>query len=89
VNAIASRLGGEVGAIVHQNRHAAGLGNRDQDLGHPPDLIIVDVLQADLQASHVVGIDGCGERLGEGRQFDARWRHEIEAAGGGRHAGCP
>jgi hypothetical protein len=43
---IAIELGGEVGAIVHNERDIARLGDRLQNAGSAPDRVVVRVLQA-------------------------------------------
>ena len=58
---VAVELGGEVGAIVHDERDIARLGDRLQNAGGAPDRVVVDVLQPQLQAGDIAA----GERLVE------------------------
>jgi hypothetical protein len=58
---VAIELGGEVGAIVHDERDIARLGDRLQNAGGAADRVVVQILQPQLQASDVTA----GQRLVE------------------------
>jgi hypothetical protein len=85
---VAVEFGGEIGAIVHDERDIARLGDRLQDARGAADRGVVDVLEAKLQAGDIaarerlveflrklVGVEG-GRRdqvkPGRRRPFDAK-----------------
>ena len=87
MHTVAIELGGKVGTIVHDERNIARLSDRLQNAGGAADRVIVDILQAQLQAGDIaarerlvkfprelVGVEG-GRRdqvkPGRRRRFDA------------------
>ena len=62
---VAIEFGGEVGAIVHDERDIARLRDRLQDAGGAADRVVVHVLQAELQARDVAARERLVEFLRE------------------------
>ncbi len=50
---VAIELGGEIGAVVHDERDIAILGYRLQNSRGAPDRVVVDLFQTQLQAGDV------------------------------------
>ncbi len=75
----------EVGAIVHEERHAALLRHRAQRVGGAADRVVTGRLEAKLDAGDIAGVERLGETVGERRRREGRRRDEVEA---GRH-GAP
>ena len=72
------KLGGEIGAIVHNECDVAVLRDRLQDSRGTADRVIVDVLQAQLQARNVAAFK-CGfELLGKALRVERGRRDQIE-----------
>jgi hypothetical protein len=59
MHAIAIELGGEIGAVVHDEGDAAVPRDRLQDAGRAPDRTVIHVLQPELEAGNIAA----GERL--------------------------
>ena len=59
VHAIAFHFGGEVRPVVEHKRYVAFLGDRPQYLADPPHSVVVRLLQPQLHASHVAGVESC------------------------------
>ena len=73
MNAVAAGLNRQIGSIVHDDRHTPGLRHRAQDIGRAADFVVVDILETDLQAGHVAGVDRRREIFGESGGIDF-WR---------------
>jgi hypothetical protein len=65
MDAVAIELGGEIGAVVHDEGDAAALCDRLQDAGGAPDRVVVDILEAQLQAGDVAAGERLFELIGE------------------------
>jgi C4-type Zn-finger protein len=83
MNAVAPRLEGQVRAIIEQKSDAAALDHRAQHVDRTADPVIIEILQAQLQAGDVTAIEGLLQKLGEaGQVINLRRRDQIETAGG-------
>jgi hypothetical protein len=76
----ADRLG-EVRPVVDDEGDVARVRERQQPFGGALHRIVGRVLQAKLQCGDVAGIEGAGERIGEGGRLEGRRRDQVEAAG--------
>ena len=78
--------GGQVGAVVEDQRDVARANDRSQRPDGRLDQRLIDVLQPQLQRTDVAGLQRAAQRASErGQVVDARRRDQIEAAIGGRH----
>jgi hypothetical protein len=75
---VAIEFGGEIGAVVHDEGDAAGLRDRLQDTGGAPDDIVVDLLEAQLQARNIAAGERLLEVLGETVGVERRGRYQVE-----------
>jgi hypothetical protein len=81
---VAAGLEGEIGPVIEQKGDAPPLGQRPQRVDRAADGIVVDILEAQLQAGDVAGIERGGELLGEARQIGKTRRgDQIKTAGSG------
>ncbi len=90
MDAIAARLGGEIGPVVEQEGGAAPLRDRLQDVAGAPDVVIGGLFQAKLHAGDVARVEGLRQRVAKAQGIECRRRHQIEpAACGGLHSAEP
>ena len=90
MDAVAAGLEGEVGAVVQQNGDAAPLRRRAQHVHHATQIVVGQVLQADLDTGDVAGIQGGLPRLHPlVRIFDDRGGDQVQAAGIGGNGRGP
>ena len=75
------QLGGEVGAVVEDEGDVAGLRDRPQHVAGAPDRVVVRVLQPQLHAGDVAGVERRRQHQRKRRRVEARRRDQIEPAG--------
>ena len=80
VHAVAARRGGQVGPVVHDEGDAPVLRDRAQPVRRAADIVVADVLEAQLDAGDVAGIQRNRQRLHEGCGLDPGRRDQIEPA---------
>src|SRR6516164_2051131 len=78
MQAVAVELDGEIGAIIHDERNTAILRNRFQDPRSPTYRVVVDLLQAQLQASNVAAGERVFELLGKPVRVERGRRDQVE-----------
>ena len=80
MDAVATGVAGKVGPVVHNQIDAALARHRQQNFGLAAHRIIVDILEPQLHAGDIAGIQRHRQRIAERRRIDARRRNQIKAA---------
>lgn len=80
VNAVAPHLGGEIGAVVEEKGCLARLDDRAQDIARLANVVVRDILQAQLHGSDVTGIERLRHHRRKRRRVQARRRDQIQPA---------
>ena len=57
MDAVAAGRGGEIGTVVQDEGDVARLGDRPQHVARAPDLVVARVLEAELHAGDVAGVE--------------------------------
>jgi hypothetical protein len=78
MDAVAIELGGEIRAVVHDEGDAAILRDRLQDSRGLADRVVVDVLEAQLQAGDVAAGERFFELLGETVGVERGRRYQVK-----------
>jgi hypothetical protein len=78
---VAIEFGGQVGAIVHDERDTARLRDRLQHAGGAPDRVVIDVLQAQLQTGDIAARQRLFKIPGEPVRIKDGWRNQVEPGG--------
>ena len=60
MHAVTAGFGGQIGAVIHQHWHAAGMGHRHNRVGGRADDVVINLFQAQLQTGHRPAIQGGG-----------------------------
>jgi hypothetical protein len=82
MNPVTAGLKGEIGAVIEQEGNAATLGLRSQKVDGPTNDLIGLILEAQLHARHIAGIQCTSQKLGKsGKIYDVGRRYQIKAAG--------
>jgi hypothetical protein len=78
MHAVAIKFGGEIGAIVHDERDIAGLRDRLQDARGATDCVVLHILQAQLQAGDIAARERLVEFLRELVRVQGGRRDQIK-----------
>jgi hypothetical protein len=78
MDAVGAARGGDVGAVVDDEGGVARLHDRAQRVAGALQRVVVDVLETELDAGDVVGVERRGEPLTERLRIELRRRDEIE-----------
>jgi hypothetical protein len=81
MRAVAAGGAGEIGPVVQQEGHVAGLRNGTQQLDRAPHRIVIGILEAQLHGADIAGIERHGKLVAKAGGVEARRRDEVEAAG--------
>ena len=85
MRAIAAELGSESSIVIQQKRDIPRGRNGHQDFRRALDLVFTGVLQAQLQAGNIAGIERCGERIAKDRGIQSLRGDEVKPAESVRH----
>ena len=87
MDAVRAELRREIGTVVQDEGDARGLRDRYQHIGGAADVVVSDILHAQLQRGDVTGAQRRFQLLGKRTQCKRRRRDEIEPAARA-HAAC-
>ena len=78
MHAVGAAGDGDVGPVVDDEGRVALLADRPEHVAGAPQRIVVDVLEPELDARDVVGVERLREHVAERRRIELRRRDEIE-----------
>ena len=84
MDAVAAGREREIGPVIHEEGDAAALRDGTEQLRRAANRVVVDILQAKLQAADIAGVERLFETLGESGRVERRRGDEIEPR---RHPG--
>jgi hypothetical protein len=80
MDAVGAARRGDVGPIVDDEGDVARLAGRTEQVAGVAQRLVVEILEAELNAGDVIGVERFRERVAEARRFDLGRRDEIEPA---------
>jgi hypothetical protein len=78
MHAVAAQFGGKVGPVVHNERNAFPLCDRLQDARGAAHRVVIDILQAQLQAGGIAAFQRRFELAGEFVRIESGRRDQVK-----------